>query len=739
MGEKKSIKKRIVETALLLCNIAFIIAIVVFVWRYTSRTRNSQERLMRNNFCNTVETMKQISQNHFNTELSYVDAWNAYIKENHMTLDEAVTFVNTMSSDKTVAAHFVDMDTFEATSSYYFNGDNAVSTYSYFRNSDVPSYLEFTERMIKVFNGDKTILGQYRIRESQRTVVSVGTRTTLRLEDGTDKDYLLLRTVPIDKIKKLWVFPTGYENAEIGLLTDYGDYVIPSYAMRSENFVRFLEYYNFDNDTAETDEFISQLHTQNSGLMTLKDSRGQSCYWYYSSLDEFSGIDIMGYIPVSSLTYEGNDLLVVGVVSGTLLFLVACNGLYILAINRKLKKTAEAAKQANYLKTRFLSTMSHDIRTPLNAVLGMTELAQNHIDDADYVRECLRKITISGNHLLTLINDILDITRIESGKVSLTPAPFAVEEFFAGLECITRSQAVGHGLNFEITVDNLTSKYLIGDKLRLTQIYLNLLNNAIKYTPSGGSVKLAVREESLDEDGNKCLLVCVIADTGVGMSEEFRKNMYDAFVRATDGRISKIQGSGLGLAIVKRMVDIMNGTIDCESEEGKGTTFTVKIPLETATEPADEQATETGAVQNVGTDLNGLRVLIAEDNDINWEIISALLDGYGLICERAVNGRDCLDKLFASAPDYYDLVFMDLQMPLLNGLDATDEIRTCSRKDIKNIPVIAMTADAFAEDIQRCIDAGMNAHVSKPIEIDKVISTIRLVLSRNNDAGKRCE
>lgn len=239
--------------------------------------------------------------------------------------------------------------------------------------------------------------------------------------------------------------------------------------------------------------------------------------------------------------------------------------------------------------------------------------------------------------------------------------PFDVRELVSELESITRSQAVGHGLDFEVRFKDLPEPCLMGDKLRLTQVYLNLLNNAVKYTDAGGNIRLKVWEEYLPAGG--VMLACVVADTGIGMSPEFQKTMYDSFTRVADSRIDNIQGTGLGLAIVKRMVDLMDGTIDCASTEGSGTTFTVRIPLTAVPVSASVQEEHKEKRQELCSDLTGVNVLIAEDSDVNWEIIPEMLDGYGIRCERAENGRVCVDKLTAT----YDLVLMDIQMPVLGG------------------------------------------------------------------------
>ena len=731
---KKEKKTRLPKTALAVCNIVLILAAVLFTAWYSDNVRTSQEELLQENFCNTVDSMRQISVRYLTGELSSAEGWGDYIERQHMTMPQALDYIRTVSAQEDCEAHFVDMDTMQAWSTNTVNGSNSVDIYAKYAAADTDREQEYIARMHKMFEGRKCVLGRYTLRESLRHVISVGLRVTLREADGSDKDYLLLRVVPVDRMKELWLFPVSYSTAQIGLIGTNGDYMIPSEAMRAGNFLEFVRSYSFPDDYSGAEKELAQLQTQDRGLMELNDSRGRKCLWYYSRLNEFEGLDILGYIPADDLFDIETDLSIVIVVVGLLLLLALIDGAYILKINSRLRRTAEIAEKASNAKTEFLSSMSHDIRTPLNAVLGMTELAQNHIDDNHYVQECLRKISVSGSHLLTLINDILEISRVESGRTSINPAPFAVQELVSGLESITRSQVAGRGLHFEVQVRELPEPVLLGDKLRLTQIYLNLLNNAVKYTDPGGNIRLEVWEETAD--AGRVELVCVIADTGTGMSEAFQKDMYESFTRVADSRVDKTQGSGLGLAIVKRMVTLMDGTIACESQEGVGTTFTVRIPLTAAAEPVQQKNAPAESLQN--SDLTGLHILVAEDNDLNWEIISELLLGYGIHCDRAENGQECVDMLQKAAPNTYQMVFMDVQMPLLNGRDAARALRASDREDLRRIPIAAMTADAFAEDVQMCREAGMNAHIAKPVEMDKVLTVIRLLLSGTDGTDGDC-
>ena len=740
--EKGSRTKRAFSILLLvLCNAVLIVSVVFYAIRYSREVHDAKEASTLDGFCNSVDALRKISEMYLDSELDSAKGWAGYIEQMQMNREEALAYITALDDQSGAAAHIVDMDTFDAWSTRYINGDNRIYTYSKNLESTDSHVRSIIENMKKIFAGEKCVLSRYKINESQRICIAVGARVTLREEDGSDRDYLLLRTIPVEHMKSRWLFPTAFSSAQIGLIATNYDYVIPSAVMRSETFIDFVRSYNFADDFYGADRYLSQIASQTSGLMQLYDSRGQLCYWYYSRLDGYPEVDILGYLPSNQLVTDVESLSIAYVVAAAMFALILIDGAYILNINRELRKTARFANRASRFKTQFLSTMSHDIRTPLNAVLGMTELAQSKIGNQEYVKECLAKITISGNHLLTLINDILEISRIESGKTNLNPEPFGVRLLVANLESLVRSQATGHGLELSVEIGELLFENLIGDRLRLTQVYLNLLNNAVKYTKAGGKIRLLVREEGMsvpdragegqpagrsDGDG-RVMLTCVVQDNGIGMSEEFQRTMYESFTRVSDARVDKIQGTGLGLAIVRHLVDLMQGTIECESALHVGTTFTVRIPLRAFTGELPEAA---GPTAEASDDLLGLHILIAEDNDINWEIISTMLGDYGIVCDRAENGRECVERLLNSTPGAYQLVFMDVQMPLLNGLEATRQIRASGREDLKNIPIAAMTADAFAEDVQECMDGGMNAHISKPIQIDKVVSTIRLLLAR---------
>lgn len=728
LRKPKTGKKEESSFWLVMLNLLLIMGIILFVSIYSVQVRRKEEKAALDAFESTIESLQQVSVNYLDIERTYARDWAAYIEAKNMTEDEALDYIRTTSTQTDRSVNFVDMETFEARSSFLReDGSDSVSAYQEFKNATDPTGKRFTETMYRMYDGQAGVIGRYRIKESQFMVISVGTAVQLRQPDGSSKGYLLLRVIPVESMRKVWIFPMEYSEAEIGLITTGCDYVIPSRSMRSENFLEFIRSYNYQNDYNGADELLDILDSNTSGMLNYKNSRGESCYWYYTRLQGYQGIDIVGCIPASRLNVPDTDWSVVLVVAGALLLLAGLDGAHILGINRRLRATAELAEQASEAKTQFLSSMSHDIRTPLNAVLGMTELAKKRADEPEYVRECLDKITASGNHLLTLVNDVLEISKIESGKLVITPEPFELNEFVSSMESIVRIQAGLRGVQFTLDAHDLTVPCLMGDKLRLSQIYLNLLTNAVKYTPSGGRVELEVWEEPAGETVRLC---CRIADNGMGMSEEFQKNMYDSFSRATDSRIDKIQGSGLGLAIAKRLLERMNGEIQCQSALGKGTTFTVTVPLPAAEPGAEALQAAAPGQEADGPALDTLHLLVAEDNDLNWEITSAMLESEGIRSTRAEDGRKCVEMLEASAPGTYDMVLMDVQMPNLNGCDATRLLRSSEREDLRHIPIAAMTANAFAEDVKACLEAGMDAHLAKPIEIKKVLTVIRQLCRR---------
>ena len=389
---------------------------------------------------------------------------------------------------------------------------------------------------------------------------------------------------------------------------------------------------------------------------------------------------------------------------------------------RVLMGEAEDARRANEAKSEFLSRMSHDIRTPMNAIMGFTNIAKHHLEDPGKIEDCLNKIQLSGGNLQQLIDDVLDISRIESGEFRLEQKPVNVEEIFELYQQTISGMITEKNLHYKSKKHGILHNVLLTDQLRLSQIYINLLSNAIKYTPENGTVQFELYEEPVDRPG-MVRLIAIISDTGIGMSPEFMKNMYQEFSRAVDTRVNKVRGSGLGLAIVKKIVDMMGGTIEAESELQKGTTFRVMLELPYEGECAEASQTKVTARGKQLPDRE-IHLLVAEDNDLNYEILVEQLAMYNFSCVRAVNGMECVQKFGESAIGEYDGILMDMQMPVMNGLIATRKIRALGHPEAKTIPIIALTANAYENDVRKCLEAGMNAHLAKPIQVEQVIAEL---------------
>ncbi|MCM1423826.1 MAG: ATP-binding protein, partial [bacterium] len=392
----------------------------------------------------------------------------------------------------------------------------------------------------------------------------------------------------------------------------------------------------------------------------------------------------------------------------------------------------QIAEEANRAKSSFLSNMSHDIRTPMNAIVGFATLLERDAEKPEKVREYTKKITASSQHLLGLINDILDISKIEAGKTTLNLTDENMEEVIENIDSIIRPQMKAKGHTFRVTAENLEHNYVVMDKLRLNQILLNLLSNAMKYTPDGGLVKLTVQE--LPQHSEKFAAYrFIVADNGYGMSEEYQRTIFQAFTREEDSMTNKIQGTGLGMAITKNLIDLMGGTIDLKSKKGEGSTFTVELKLQISEQSvqkkaeAERQGTaqEDAAQQSI---LSGKHILAAEDNEINAEILGELLSIVGATCEICENGQIAVERFKGSAPGTYQLILMDVQMPVMNGYEATKAIRALDHPLAKTIPIIAMTANAFAEDVRDALEAGMDAHVAKPVDMDMLEQEVRKVI-----------
>ena len=393
-------------------------------------------------------------------------------------------------------------------------------------------------------------------------------------------------------------------------------------------------------------------------------------------------------------------------------------------LNAKLQIAAENAESANRAKSTFLFNMSHDIRTPMNAIIGYADLASRHSDDPAKLKKYMENIQVCGQNLLMLLNNVLDLARIENDKTEMEYSVSDVEKDFRNCIAMFRNQADNKGQTLTVTTQ-LPYPYIYADIPHLTEVCTNLVSNAVKYTGAGGTIRCGVTQKPGKKEG-WCDTVVTVADNGIGMSQEFQKHIFEPFERERTSTVSKVEGSGIGMGIVKKLVGLMGGTVEVESKIGVGSTFTVTIPCRIASE--EEAQAKRAADPAERESLRGTRILLTEDNDLNAEIATELLQEEGCTVDRAKDGVECVDMLEKAANGTYQIILMDVQMPVMNGYDAAKKIRRMDDPQKANIPIVAMTANAFSEDKQVALDAGMNDHIAKPINMSVLVPTLRKYL-----------
>lgn len=400
--------------------------------------------------------------------------------------------------------------------------------------------------------------------------------------------------------------------------------------------------------------------------------------------------------------------------------------------DRILRNALSSAEHANRAKTAFLNNMSHDIRTPMNAIIGFTSLAAEHLDDREIIRDYLEKISTSGKHLLSLINDVLDMSRIESGSVKIEKTNVYLPDVLEDLKTIILESVHAKQQKLLIKMQDVVHEDIITDKLRLTQVLLNIISNAVKFTPVGGTIHILVEEKASQKAGYAVYSFC-IKDNGIGMSKEFQEHVFDSFARERTVTESGITGTGLGMAITKNIVDLMGGTIHLTSKQGEGSEFIVTLECELADKTVQDKQSSCPKAEKKHLDYSGKKVLLVEDNELNREIATEILKSLGMKVDYAADGMEAVEIMSSEAGNQYDMIFMDIQMPKMDGYTATREIRTLKDTKKANVPIIAMTANAFDEDRKKAIKAGMNGHIAKPIDVNVILQNLDRIFGQKGD------
>ncbi len=508
--------------------------------------------------------------------------------------------------------------------------------------------------------------------------------------------------------------------------------------MRDAGHLNLEDFYRANNiQDPDTRANVAQCLENGNNILFYHSVRNTRALNYIWAINDGT-IFMVGYVPVDAIQREGRSVNqhILIVVASMLTAFFLCIALYYRnwrqqnkiwkereeerrVHSQQLSEALRAAQIASESKTTFLSNMSHDIRTPMNAVLGFTSLLSKEADNPERVREYTDKITASGQHLLSLINDILDVSKIESGKVVLNYEEFSLDKAASSVYAIIQPMAKAKGQEFQMEVSGIQREYFIGDETRINQILINLLSNAVKYTQEGGHIWFRVT--GLERHSNQYEHIRIeVEDDGYGMTPEYLDTIFDAFTRAENSTTNKVQGTGLGMAITKSIVELMGGSIEVFSVVDQGSLFRVELELRVADRHMEELKAQDAGVpvpELEENSLEGLSFLAAEDNDINAEILQEVLRMEGASCVVVENGLLAVERFQESERGGFDAILMDVQMPVMNGHDATRAIRTLEREDAKTIPIIAMTANAFAEDERAARDAGMNAHVAKPLDI----------------------
>ncbi len=563
----------------------------------------------------------------------------------------------------------------------------------------------------------------------------------ITLKDGSTA--FLVKEYHAGEVANQFIFPF-YHNTGFSYLVDQDGTIMVRAGESSAAFQAFNVFDSIpaeENDSVQIEKLRENLRNQRSGWGTFCQD-GTAMVFCYEPLQGASDWLMLSVIPKSVITRQANQILqktmsLSGLAVGVILMFAATffwlklreKGIH----TRELQEALEKADLANRAKGRFLMDMSHDIRTPLNAIIGMTTIAEEHVAEPDRIKDCLLKIKLSGSHLLSLVNDVLDMSQVEQGSVILQNEELSLPELMGEVIALLAPQAEEGGLTFEEVPPCLGHPYVEGDPLRIRQVFVNIVSNAIKYTPSGGQVILELTEGERNEEGKRRYRFCC-TDTGIGMEPDFLERVFLPFERARNTTASRIAGTGVGLAITKKLLDLMGGRILVESKPGKGSVFTVELFLTSIEQ--EERAEEAQKIQKPGeaealqgaknpkaalqkTDsYSEKRVLLVEDNELNMEIMGALMEMIGVQVEKAYDGKEAVERLQTAPDGWFDLIFMDIQMPLMDGYEATRRIRRMEREDMKRIPIFAVSANALAEDVKNSLDAGMNGHISKPVDLD---------------------
>lgn len=710
-------KQNKIRTFLIIAiNVIFVLGLFLAEFQYISSVKSQTIEKNEESFLNTNKSLVSMTDNYLVGESHLCRSWSNYLKNNVQTMEEAIEFVRESITDDDVMGHIVYKTktnlTGLSTKPHASDSTNFTVSYSSIKSMVFTSEGEgvnISSTYINPVNGSPSIAFYREIK-------------LLDPDDHTQEvDAYLLRVVLRDNFKKRWTFPSGsFEHLAVSIIDKDGNYIISGKTFKNNNFFEFYKSYN-----KSTDESMARLKeqiTSDAGLMTMYNSVGEKCYIAHSDFLNSVNWIILCSVPAKDILDVSVDWLLITILGIGLAALFIIDLAFLLVFNKNLTETAKVAESASRAKTIFLSNMSHEIRTPMNAIVGFNNIVLNDPTISDKTRNYLTKSEASAEHLLQLINDILDMSRIESGKMVIKNEEFSFKDVVEYVNSTFSAQCRDNELEYVYQSDNQMADHYIGDAMKLRQVLINILGNAVKFTEKGGQVSLSISKESELEDKDN--LYFVIKDTGIGISKEFLPHIFESFAQENTSTTNKYGSSGLGLPITKNIIEMMGGSIHVDSEKGVGSTFTITIPLvKSQNKKVIEEASQAEEV-----DFTNMHILVAEDMEVNAEIMQIILEEKGIIVDLAENGKIAVEKFANSEPGYYAAILMDMRMPEMDGVEATKAIRSMNRSDVKDIPIIALSANAFEEDIQKSLQAGLNAHLTKPIQVDVLFATLKKLI-----------
>lgn len=728
---KKGKEKRNWSFIIVAVNILLITLLAVFFFIYNSYYQDNIQKQNLANIQNLNRSSLQLSEKFFENQQKELKNAAQYIIRKNFTVRDALDYLKDANADNASTFEIVGTDGLGYVAEVNERGEYDTVDYT---SSD---YREFMNIIKDAGANNVSRVGFVpEFTDGHTAVKSFGIQVTVPMRVMNEVSYFTLLSVCKSReFADMIQMEGGYGGISSVMFDESGNYIVSNDDFKSENFFQYLYLYN-QLSLDEKNELMQQVTGSEDGTLFYKNGAYEESVFIYQKMHLGSWFMVTG-IPLKEFQKNNFDYRFTVFAVGIMLLLLGIDVFWMRSMNRRLRKSMLHEQKANSAKSDFLARMSHDIRTPLNAVIGFSQLASEEPDLSPTVADSLNKIHSSGKYLLSLINDILDMSKIESNKFKLHETLVNGPEFLNDIAEVFTATAAREGIELVTDFDGAQTPWLYMDALRSRQIYSNLLNNAIKFSKAGTQIVWKIEDTIIAPQ--KMRMVCTISDQGCGMSEEFMEHLFVPFEQEA-GKNEEKEGTGLGLAIVKNLVELMGGTISVESRLGEGTTFRIELERELGEKPSESaepsesrEQSESGEHSGQMASLEGRRVLLCEDHPLNREIAVRLLRKQNILVDCAQNGEEGVEKVRQSENGYYDLILMDIRMPVMNGMEAAMAIRALPRKDALQIPILAMTANAFDDDVQNCLESGMNGHISKPVEPELLYEAMEKVLGENSN------